>query len=56
MVGYSPGAVSYAHESVVARVPWYRTRRGLIIVVVVAAIIILTIGTALGVILGGTKK
>ena len=32
MVGYSPGAVSYAHESVVARVPWYRTRRGIIII------------------------
>jgi len=62
-IGYSPGAVSYAHReesaakvhgSVVARVSWYRTRRGIIIITIVA-IIILTIGATLGVILGGTR-
>ena len=60
MVGYSPGAVSYTrkeglasegHEPVVARAPWYRTRRGIIIIV---AIIIVVIGAVVGGIVGGT--
>jgi len=55
VAGYSPGAVSYAckeesaskgHEPVVARVPWYRTRRGIVVVV---AILIVVIGALVGV-------
>jgi len=61
-MGYSPGAVSYArkdesasngHELVVARVPWYRTRRGIIFLVVGILVII---GAVVGGVVGGTHK
>jgi hypothetical protein len=42
------------HRSVVVRVPWYRSRTGRNILITIIAITILTIGAALGVILGGT--
>jgi len=59
-VGYTPGAVSFARkeesaskgrEPVVARVPWYRTRRGIIVAVVA---IIVIVGATVGGIVGGT--
>jgi len=61
VAGYSPGAVSYARkeesapkgqEPVVARVPWYRTRRGIIIIIVVAIIVV--VAAAVGGAVGGT--
>ncbi|KAI9511226.1 hypothetical protein F5148DRAFT_1172756 [Russula earlei] len=67
-VGYSPGALSYArkeeqapapatttangYELVLEKVPWYRTRWGIIAIVVV---IILIIGGAVGGAVGGTR-
>jgi hypothetical protein len=58
-VGYSPGAVSYARkeegvasnglEPVTPKVPWYRTRRGVIFIVIGAVLIIAAIvGGAVG--------
>ncbi|KAN0141946.1 hypothetical protein V8E53_000408 [Lactarius tabidus] len=56
---YSPGAVSYArkeeptatneYEAVDKRVPWYRTRKGMIGIVVVALIIIIAAAVGGGV-------
>ena len=57
-VGYSPGAVSYARkeevasnglEPVIPKVPWYRTRRGVIFIVIgVVLIIAAIVGGAVG--------
>ncbi|KAI0299045.1 hypothetical protein B0F90DRAFT_1730316 [Multifurca ochricompacta] len=59
-IDYSPGAVSYArkeesrsdHEPVTPRVPWYRTRRGIIGIVVAVVIVV---GAAVGGGVGGTR-
>ncbi|KAH9980577.1 hypothetical protein BJV74DRAFT_887734 [Russula compacta] len=59
-VGYSPGAVGYArkeglengHGPVVAKVPWYRTKWGIIGIVVV---LVLIIGGVVGGAVGGTQ-
>jgi len=59
-MGYSPGAVSYAHkeetasnghELVVAKLPWYCTCWGAIPLV---ALILLIIGAMVGGVVGGT--
>jgi len=62
-MGYSPGARSYArkeenaaltgHETVVTKVPWYRTRRSMI---GIALIVLVVIGAVVGGVVGGTQS